>query len=64
MSKHKKRKGKPEEKQTVGQMIKDLFLHPFSGRNPNARNSLGKFLGGVCIFLAICLLFYLTGHNI
>ncbi len=65
MSKHKKRKGnpktKPQEKQTTWEIIKDLFRNPFEYRRKSG--SLGKVLGGVCLFLAVCLLFYLTGDN-
>lgn len=64
MSKHKKRKSKQEGPQTTWAIIKDLIFHPFEFRKKNTNNAIGKFLGGVCIFIAICLLFYITGHNI
>ena len=61
MSKRKKRKGGREENKTTWQIIKDLFLNPFEYRRSN--KNLGKILGGNCLFLAICLLFYITGNN-
>ena len=61
MSKRKKRKGGREENKTTWQIIKDLFLNPFEYRRSN--KNLGKILGGICLFLAICLLFYMTGNN-
>lgn len=61
MSKRKKRKKSSEKPQTTWQIIKDLFLNPFEYRKKN--KNLGKILGGICIFLAICLLFYMTGNN-
>lgn len=69
MTKHKASKyqtgKKPQQKQqTTWEAIKDLFRNPFEYRKKNTNNSLGKLLGGICIFLAFCLLFYLTGHNI
>ena len=61
MSKRKKRKGGREENKTTWQIIKDLFLNPFEYRRSN--KNLGKMLGRICLFLAICLLFYMTGNN-
>ncbi len=61
MSKRKKRKGGREENKTTWQIIKDLFLNPFEYRR--STKNLGKILGGICLFLAICLLFYMTGNN-
>ena len=61
MSKRKKRNGGREENKTTWQIIKDLFLNPFEYRRSN--KNLGKILGGICLFLAICLLFYMTGNN-
>ena len=64
MSKHKSRKYRKDEPQTTWEIIKDLFLHPFEYRKKNTNNSIGKFLGGLCIFLALCLLFALSGNNL
>ncbi len=69
MSKHKKSKYQKssqskKEPQTAWEAVKDLFRNPFEYRKKNKNNFWGKLLGGLCIFLAICLLFYLTGNNI
>ena len=53
MSKHKSRKYRKDQPQTTWEIIKDLFLHPFEYRKKNTNNSIGKFLGGLCIFLAL-----------
>ena len=63
MSMHKKRKVKQEKPQTTWELIKDLFTNPFEYRKKNPNNTLGKVLGGICIFLGLCLLFYITGNN-
>lgn len=65
MSKRKKRRagaqnGQPEN-QTKWEILKDLILNPFEFRRSN--KNLGKILGVICLFLAVCLLFYVTGEN-
>lgn len=61
MSKRKKRRESPEKPETKWQILKDLFLNPFEYRSSSKH--LSKFWGGICLFLAICLLFYITGDN-
>ena len=49
------------KEETAWDVIKDLFTNPFEYRSKNPY--LGKILGGLCLFAALCLLFYITGHN-
>ncbi len=50
-----------KKKESIWSAVKDLFLHPFK-EEYNKNNTVGKFLGAVCLILAFCLLFYITGH--
>lgn len=52
-----------KKKETAWEAIKDLLLHPFK-EDYNKNNTIGKFLGAVCLIAAFCLLFYITGHMI
>lgn len=58
-----RKKGQPAvkaEPETTREILKDLVTNPFEYKKDSTY--LGKILGGICIFLAICLLFYITGH--
>ena len=73
MSKHKhknatdginRKKGQPVAKvepESTKDILMDLIKNPFEYKRDS--KYLGKILGTICIFLAICLLFYITGHN-
>lgn len=50
-----------QKKETVWTIIRDFLKDPVDKKG--TRN-LGKFLGWVCIGMAICLLFYISGGNI
>lgn len=69
MSKREKKRNQPGKKKNARQKprqegawaaIKDLVTNPFEYRH--STGSLGKILGGICLFLALCLVFYITGH--
>ena len=49
-----------QKKESIGALLKDLITNPFEYRKKTG--DLGKILGGVCLFAALCLLFYITGH--
>jgi hypothetical protein len=49
-----------KKKESFWDILKDLFTNPFEYKH--STKYLGKVLGGICIFLALCLVFYLTGH--
>lgn len=50
-----------KKKESAWDAVKDLFRHPFK-EEYNRNNTVGKFLGAVCLIAAFCLLFYITGH--
>ncbi len=58
-SKQKSKQKKPQ-KEGIGALLKDLVTNPFEYRR--STGSLGKILGGICLIIALCLLFYITGH--
>ena len=47
------------QKESVGKILKDFIAEPVDKKRTS---SLSKFLGIVCLVLAFCLLFYITGH--
>lgn len=58
-----RKKGQPiakVEPESTKDVIMDLIKNPFEYKRDS--KNLGKILGGICIFIAICLLFYITGH--
>lgn len=48
-----------QHKQTVWEILKEFFAEPVDKKRTS---SLSKFLGVVCLILAFCLLFYITGR--
>ncbi|MBQ3179869.1 MAG: hypothetical protein IJB55_00735 [Firmicutes bacterium] len=58
-----RKKGQPAAKvepESTKDIIMDIIKNPFEYKRDS--KNLGKILGGICIFLAVCLLFYITGH--
>lgn len=51
----------PKKKETVFTILLDLIKDPV---DKEKTKGLGKFLGFVCLGMAICLLFYISGGNI
>lgn len=47
------------QKETIIQILKEFIAEPVDKKRTR---HLGKFLGVVCLVLAFCLLFYITGH--
>lgn len=50
---------KVQPKETVFTIIRDLIKDPVDKKRTR---SFSKFLGYVCLGMAVCLLFYITGH--
>lgn len=48
-----------QKKETAWTIIKDFLKDPVDKKRTR---SFGKFCGYVCLGMAICLLFYITGH--
>lgn len=50
-----------QKKETIFTILLDLIKDPV---DKEKTKGLGKFLGFVCLGMAICLLFYISGGNI